>query len=232
MINVNDIWQLIRDVSRKDHAGYLSTNEFNRVLRIAEELLFDYYIWIYDSTARIEAALDPFRVSLSVPYPPGGYTLPGDLRQRLEVGAIWVESSCGSLVTTPYPAPPLNTNEKMLTLSSGVRKPSLTKKVFRHQIIANRMILYPETFTGNIHLEYLRHPVYGSRGYTIDVPSQEEIYSANTSVNLEWPLSEQGNILDIMLFVKGIQVQSGPLIQWIQQKKGLIPTPESVTTAK
>lgn len=232
MVNVNSIWQLIRDVSRKDHAGYLSTDEFNRVLNLAEQLLFDYYIWVYDTTARIESALDPFRVSEQVPYLSAGYVLPSNFRQRLEFGAIWLESSCDGLVQTIHPAPPMDGAEKLLTVSSEVRRPSLAKRVFRHQIIAGRLMIYPSTFTGSVHLEYLRNPTYGVRGYTLDTGSQEEVYNPSTSTNLEWPQSEIGNILDIMLFIKGMQTQSGAIIEWIKAKKGLVPIPESVTTTK
>ena len=233
MINVEKIYQNVRDISRKDHAGYTSSDEFNRMILIAQNDLYDYYLSVYERTGRIAAALTPFRVSASLPYPGNTrYPSPADYRQWLEVGVEWVSSTCEDVTKTPYPAEPLKGNEKLLTLSSAVRRPSLVKKRFKYQIIDDIIHLYPETFVGQLLLEYLRVPVNPVRGYTVDIFTQFEIYNPATSVNFEWPISEEGNITDLMLFYKGMQVQTSAIIDWVQRKKSLAVAPESITLSQ
>ena len=48
--------------------------------------------------------------------------------------------------------------------------------------------------------------------------NQEEDYDPATSIDLQWGEQDQTNLVDLMLFFKGIQVREGELLQWVVQK--------------
>ena len=43
MINVQTLFNRVKDLSRKDKAGYMSSEEFNRNLEEAQSLLMDWF---------------------------------------------------------------------------------------------------------------------------------------------------------------------------------------------
>jgi hypothetical protein len=233
MVDVNLIWNNVRDLSRKDHAGYISTDEFNRTINLAQKDLFDYYLAMYEKTGRYAVALAPFRVQVQLSAStPGIYPLPADYRQWCEAGVIWWDNQCGGGLTELLPAEPLRANEKYLTLSSPIRKPSMARRIFKYQIIDDDLHLYPIDFQGQVQLEYLKNPPNAARGYTLNLVTFEEDYNAQTTTNLIWPESETSNFTDLILFYKGIVVQSTPLLNWVATKKQLAPMPESVTLSQ
>jgi hypothetical protein len=233
MVDVNLIWNNVRDLSRKDHAGYISTDEFNRTINLAQKDLFDYYLAMYEKTGRFAVALAPFRVQVQLNATSAGvYPLPQDYRQWCEAGVIYWNNECGGGSTEFLPAEPLRANEKYLTLSSPIRKPSMANGIFKYQIIADLLYLFPTSFQGQVQLEYLKNPPDAVRGYTLNFSTFEEDYNPLTTTNLIWPESETSNFTDLILFYKGIVVQSTPILSWVATKKQLAPMPESVALSQ
>ena len=233
MIDVNLIWNNVRDLSRKDHAGYISTDEFNRSINLAQADLVEFYLAMYEKTGRFASALDPFRRQAPLSSSsPGIYPLPDDYRQWCEVGVQWVDTSCGDAQVELYPAEPLRANEKLLTLTSAIRRPSMFKRIFKYHILNGNLHLYPTSFMGNVHLEYLINPPDAARGYVLNTTTLEEDYDAPTTINLIWPKSEISNFTDLMLFYKGVVVQSTPLLQWVAAKKQATAIPEAISLSQ
>ncbi len=116
----------------------------------------------------------------------------------------------------------LKTGEVMKTLSSAIRKPKIdvvkqTGK-FAYTFVNNMIKVYPKELTGSIYFKYITDPPVSLYNVTIDLVNQEEDYDPATSIDLQWGEQDQTNLVDLMLFFKGIQVREGELLQWVVQK--------------
>lgn len=223
MINVNDLWLTLQDVTRKDHSGgYMSSEEFNRRLVLAQQLLFDFHFDNQGNELESRMALQPFYKTKRLPSSDSGKTfrLP-DHRKHLD---IWVGrlTDCDEseyFVSVNLPA----RNELVLTLGSSVRGPSLARKVVVAEIrSASSLKVWPSIVPPyTLHMNYYINPPAAVRGYTVDPDTDEEVYDPATTTNLEWDEDQYPNILDILLMYQGLALRSSSLLEWIQGKKVL-----------
>lgn len=229
MINVQTLWQTIRDITRKDHAGYTSTDEFNRALSWAQEMVFGYYAEETSNDQGISEALDVFISEASLSPASGQYyNLPADYKRRINAGVKIVEnSSCGNGPTTSWKwANFWKSNEDLLTLDSPIRRPSVAKRIFAYEIIGSQIKWWPSDYTGNIYLKYYRQPVEAFRAFTLNTATQEEEYDSQNSVNLEWAPDEIPNFVDLILLNKGLAIRENVIVNWVLQKKSPNALPE------
>lgn len=223
MISVQQLWLSQKDFTRKDHAGYTSTDEFNRMLNQAQSELFEYYLMKIQQNTRQVAALQPFVVEQ---YLSGTqyYNLPEDYRYKLEVGFELVENGPDCTPVSELRSANHYTSDKdLLSIESPIRGPSVTRKIFGYEFIANQIKTYPVDFNGRVYLKYYREPVTVARGYTLNTTTQEEEYDAGSTVDLEWPASEEYIFRDILLMYKGIILRESEIVQWIVNKRGTMP---------
>ena len=99
MINVQTLFNRVKDLSRKDKAGYMSSEEFNRNLEEDQSLLMD---WFYSSFEKNEKTLDslaPFIKETTLSISNQFVSFPSDYRYKLEVGYNY---TC-LLYTSPSP---------------------------------------------------------------------------------------------------------------------------------
>ena len=222
MINVQYIFEAVNDLTRKNNAGYTSSEEFNRHLNQCQDMLMRYYYKLFEEGQIIVDSLMPFLKQSNLIIGPGSQVaFPNDYRYRLEVGYLEINNpDCGQNEPTIKPSPChyLAANEVMETLSSPIRKPSKAKGIYKHTFINNNIQLYPLDLTGYIHFKYIRKPIQAEYNTTVDVVNRIEVYDPLTSVNLEWLDQDRDNLVDLLLFMKGIALRETALISWVQQK--------------
>lgn len=230
-IGVNDLWLAVRDLSRKDHAGYTSSDEFNRILVQAQALLAEYYLETVHSNARSSSALRPlFTVVDLSPASSLYYNLPADFMEKAAVQLRFVRSNGTATPTIErYPADILHEDEAKYTITSAVRRPRLdVPDSYAVQFLNGQIYVPMDGFTGKVTLSYWKYPPTATRAYSLNLTTQEEEYDAGSSIDLVWNIQDLPNFVDLMLFHKGIAIRDSEILSWVAAKKGLSLIPEQV----
>lgn len=221
MIEVQGLWLEMKDLLRKDHAGYTSTDEFNRSLVTAQSVIFNFYLRIAQETTQIIDALAPFVEEAFVEKVGNYYPDPADYRHKLEIGAVTYESGgCDGPIKTYHVARVLKSGEVLLTLSSPIRAPKLSDPAVER--LASKWKIYPESFVGNLYLKYYREPNVAERGFVLNLSTQEEEYNAATTTDLEWGASQRENFIDVLLALKGLALRENPVVQWAASRQDIM----------
>lgn len=218
MINVNSVYLQVRALSRKDEAGYHSSDDFNAQQRLAQALLYDWYFARYERDQRVPDSLKPFLREVILPISSGEVSLPSDYRHRVEVAAGY--NAAGTI--TYYPCRHLHGNEEVGTERSYVRRPSAEKRRFYHTIKSDALKILPTSFNGVVRLKYLAVPADAVWGSIVDADNNIEDYDAGTSTDFEWEAMDETNLVDIMLYLKGIQARQSELLEWVASKNSII----------
>lgn len=213
MIDVNSVYQQVQTLSRKNQAGYASGNEFNDQVRLVQNILFDYNMDRYEKDLGIADSLHPFLQSVAIPIVAGRVTLPTDYRHRVEVSVGYISGA----VTTYYSAPYLQGNEEQETNESYVRRPNIERRRFYHTIDASGIKILP-TMNGKVLLKYLRQPVDAVWAFDDNTTAYTEDYNSATAVHFEWEPKDETNLVDLFLYLKGIQVRQSELLEWVATK--------------
>jgi len=220
MISIYSLWESVRDLTRKDNAGWTDMDEFSRLVNNAQQDLFDYYI--AEEFSRAKSALQIFikEATLSQSLP-SYYNLPSDYRYPLVSGAVVIQSADCTPSIDNYPADHLDSDEALLVLRSPIRKPDLAKRRFAFEILTDKIKAYPKEFKGRWYLKYYRNPTAAVLNYTLDTVNQLQTYNPVGTVNLEWPENERQNFIDLILVYKGALLDKPGLVNWAMAKKSL-----------
>lgn len=231
MILIESLYQTLQDLMRKDHAGYHSSDEFNRLVNQAQLHLMQYYVAHDDGNRIISEALAPFsKEEYLVASVAGYYDLPDDYYQRKDIGYEVVTNTSSGAVATLVPVDYLEGNEVLLVNSSPIRQPRVNRAdTYACTRIGNQLKLLPSSLSGRIYLLYYKTPPDAERAYTVDVGAIEEVYDDANSTNLEWAQSQYEDFVDLMLAYKGLSIRESILVQWVQQKK-MSGVPEELQT--
>lgn len=224
-MTVNEIYETTRLLLSKDHAGYFSNDEFNRLLKLSESALFEYYLSLWEKSRVISAPILVFHKHENITASGGVFAFPDDYRYRTEVLPRVVEVDGTTVNITGHPAYYLPAGSKGLTLTSAIRKPSIANRQFFYEENEDGFTLYP---TGNyqIQLYYFRNIVYAVRGVVINETTVQEDYNSGSSTQPEWGDNELDNLVDLVLFFKGIRLRENAIIDYIATKKNLAILPE------
>ena len=223
MINVNSLYIRVKDLSQKNRAGYFSVDEYNRHLRDAQNLLFEYYAEEFEEEKEIGDNLRPFIVSVTLPITDYFCTMPADYRHKIDLGYRLVlnDENCGvNPSANIYPIQFYKSEEWINAQSSPIRKGNLAKKLFNCRFV-NGKIEVSEKF-GNVEFVYLRNPANAVMGYTVNSTTLEEVYDASTSVQSEFLEQDETNLSDIILFLLGIQIRESALLQFVDSKRKIL----------
>jgi hypothetical protein len=213
MISVQDIYLERQDLARKDHAGWISGEEFNRRLDMCQRILFEYYIQHLDENDS-QGALQAFFKERALVRSSGLYLLPDDMEQILNV--YTEDPACGD--KTLILAPIQDRAEIMMHLTSPIRGFSLNK---RHgsERLNDKLRIYPTTFAGRVNLKYYARPPAAFRAFTFNTTNNSEVYDAANSVNLQWGYTEKQNFVDLILLFDGVMMRDSELLQWASIRK-------------
>lgn len=224
-MTVNEIYLTAQDLMSKDHSGYFDNDEFNRLLKLSENTLFEYYLAVFERSRVLSAPISPFKTEADLSISGGVYPFPNNYRHRIELMAKVVDVVDGVVTITQYPAYFLNAGSIGMTITSPIRKPSITKRKFNFEENENGFILYPSG-TYPVRLVYFRDITYAVRAVTINDTTLQEDYDSDSSTQPEWSDSEFDNLVDLMLFYKGLRVRENAVIEWVAAKKNLTIVPE------
>jgi hypothetical protein len=228
MIQVVDIFNRVRDLSKKDKSGYLSSEEFNRNLNETQQILLDYYFERFGRDQYDQDSINPFLKEERLPIVNGFVDFPSDYRHRVEVGNIYIENVYNSDCTVSNPKVEelalryLHPSEERLTLNSAIRKPSIKKKLLYHTFVNNKIRIRPSEAQGTIALKYIMSPPEAKYATVVNVNTDKEDYDPINSVDLIWNEQDKHNIVDIMLMFLGIQIRESALINWVQARRQII----------
>ncbi len=228
MVRVEDIFNRVRDLSKKDKSGYLSSDEFNRNLNETQQILLDYYYDRFGDDQYDQDSINPFLKEVEIPVINGFVDFPEDYRHRVEVGNIYVENvySSNCDINNPkveeYPLRYLAPDEERLTKSSPIRRPSVDKKLIYHTFVNNKIKILPKTVQGVVAFKYISQPPEAIYATSLNTVTDKEDYDDANSVNLIWNEQDKHNIVDIMLMFLGIQIRETALINWVMARKRIM----------
>lgn len=222
MINVQFIFEAVNDLTRKNNAGYTSSDEFNRHLNQCQDILMRYYYKMFEESQIIVDSLMPFIKEVQLQIQTNGIVnFPTDYLHRLEVGYLDIQQQCTPTAQPLIHMKPMHyiaSNEVIETLSSPIRMPNKKKGIYKHTFVNNYMQCYPKDLSGYVNFKYLKIPTQAVYGVTIDIINRIEVYNPATSVNLDWLEQDRDNIVDLMLLLNGIAIRENALVSWVQQK--------------
>lgn len=214
MIDVDLLYNLTNDLIQKDsQGGYTSNSEYNRLLALAQETLFEFF---YDNRDEADArrALNEFH-KVRMVYGSGGYyNKPADYKEKEGARLVISESSS---IPVHFPA----RDEMDMTLSSAVRGPSIDRKVVIGEVLPTQFKIWPAS-SYFLELRYYTTFPVADRVMTIDVPTQSEVYDADASTQLSWAPFTLRHFTDLLLLFKGVILRDSPLIQWVGMKKDIL----------
>lgn len=222
MINVNNLYIRVKDLSQKNRAGYFSVDEYNRHLQDALNLLFEYYAEDFEKTGKIIDNLQPFIKKTDLAITDYYCSFPTDYRHFLALSYRNVVNTenCGEnptvdVIGMDYRA----TDEWGDANDSPIRKPSIAKRVVAYRFINGSVETSQER--GVVQMTYLSKPTGATMGYTVNSSTLEEVYNSSTSVQIPFLEQDETNLTDIILFFLGIQIKENALIQWVSAKRQL-----------
>ena len=227
-IPIQLIFERLQDLSRKDKAGYMSSEEFNRDFAQAQTDLFEFYFQQYERTQSIVDSQLPFLKEVNLPITAGYCDFPADYRHRVEVAYFYLKNAdtckAGEPASDEIPMYYLNANEERETQASAIRRPSLADKNLYHLFINGKIKVLPTTLIGLIKFKYFIAPPAAFYAVTLDVTNDQENFDPALSINPIWNMQDEQNLVDLLLFYKGIETRESALIQWVAQRKQLINT--------
>ena len=222
MINVDTLYSRVKDLARKDKAGYLGPDEFNRHLVDCQTLLFEFYASQLERDQDVPDAMRTFIERKNLPCIAGLTTIPLDFEHTLRVNWRKVTNVPGGEPVVSYiQALPLHGSEINVTLQNTVRGPNLTKKRVYYKVEATNLHIWPEE-TGSIEFEYLRAPITPNRATVLDSVNDEYNYNSAGSTQLEWEASQAPNFTDLLLWHYGLPTRETEIMQWVASKKGVV----------
>jgi len=223
MIKIDYLKSRVEQLARKARgAGYASKDEFNSDIAEAQTASFEYYLQIFEQTKKVSDALIPFIVEATLTLDSKGKVVfPPDYRHWLEVGYNYVvNSDCGEEPEQQWcPVDYMRAHEEKYTLRSAIRKPSITKKIFRWTSKNNMIYVYPAV--QNIEFKYFKNPPAAVWDSTItSTPTGDaELYDAANSTDLIWNEAELSSFVDVLLAYLGIQIKDTELVQFAMSKR-------------
>ena len=223
MIDVDRLRTIVNtDLARKDHAGgFMSSDEFNRLVNVAQEMLFDYFFEREDEQM-VRDALSPFYRTKRLPSTDGhSFTLPSDYNKKLDIWVGNLSSCADNTLYIPVEIPARN--ELSRTLSSPVRGPSLAREVVVGRLKESVLDIWPNIVSPyTLNIAYYIGLPQALRAYTVNPTTDEEELDAANTVNLAWRDDQIVDFIDVLLLFKGMTLRSSSFLEWVQAKKVLV----------
>lgn len=218
MIGVNDLYLQVQQTLTKNQSGYFSGDDYNRLLILAQNDVFNFFMRDDGSEAFTHEALRPFlkNYSISISQP---IALPADYRSKRSATVKYGLMIDGFPIFKTRTCDFLKNDEKDMTLESPVRGPSVANEVFLYTIDSSGINVYPQTLSGTFNMLYLRNPEVAVRAYNTDVLNEVETYNAAGSTDLEWGQEYTNIFHEVICFYQGIQLKDSEIVQWLMAKQ-------------
>lgn len=213
MIDVNIVKKTADELARGQAGAYASGDEFNRLQRQAQSWLFDYYIQTWESTGY--ESLLPFLRTKSIGVSAGEFSMPSDVRK---IARVEVEEISGGAVAKTHPCIFIPTISKGSASASALRSANVAKTRYYYSPSGQNKFWVGKEVS-QVKVTYFVNIPDAVWGFTLDATNVVENYNAATSVHFEWPVKDQDNLVDIFLFLRGLQTKQSDIINWLMAKK-------------
>lgn len=220
MIPVNELFETIQDLARKEQKGYQSDEEFSRKLKANELRLLGYFWEHYERTQEITDHVGPFVKNAPLPVEDGVMAKPDDYAHRIRVGAVVINNVCDGQPTTKRLVTEYIRAANVNVIENGsITKPSLDDELLYHYFEDNGVKFLPRTGIDKVEMTYLRYPVYGRFVQSATVSGAGEdvfAFDAAASQDLEWPAISFPYIQALMLRSLGMEIEDPGLMNYGQ----------------
>jgi len=225
MIPVNDIFTQVKELAAKDKAGYIDSNEFTRMSKLAELMLWSFYCHQYELDSCVPESMRVFIAEAALALNDRGqFLIPSDHGHRLQ---FWFQKvnnhACGDEpAITKVGIKYLEKAEEWATMQTSIRTPNLAKsRLYWTYVTGDKVQVYPITLKPSVVMEYMRYPTFAVRAFTLDVTNDEENYDAGTSTQYEWLEADRSNLIDLILLQVGLAIRETEITQFAAQHRAI-----------
>lgn len=221
MIPIDGLYKSVTNyLVLKGKGGYGTNAQFNDDVRRAQSLLQNYYIKVYSETNIIEESLSPFIVETKINIIDSKTEKPSDFKHKIAASYEYYvnNSDFADTLTYAFPIAELRADEWASTLNSVIRGANIDKKRGYYGIMDNAFrVSFPN---GSLKLTYIKTPPTAIRNITLDSATDNENYNSVGSIDLVWNAADdENNLIDILLWFKGLQIRETEVLSWVIQNK-------------
>ena len=205
----------------KNQSGGFTNAQFNDWLKSAQVMLFNYYLEmkIRDAKEAVNA-LETFFKNQVITFTSGTAAKPTDIYLEDSWLYRWSKNTPTGIQVEMIPIIYKSMSEITELDRNPLAKASIVKKRLYWTYLNNRFKVYPSTVQ-TAELFYYREPAAAIYA-TTDVVTPNgtfQQYDPNTSVDLEWNVTEQENFIDLLTFFAGLPLRESAIIQFVQSKQ-------------
>ena len=214
-MNINEIKIHVDELARSQAGAYASGEDFNRDVKMAQEMMVDYYINRHDHIDMI--SLSPFINEAPTPVSGGIITIPSDLRHIVNIDVVSPSIVDGVTKVNLIGAMYVNAVSVADSRRSSIRSGNAAKcRYIYYQHLGGFKI---EPAVTDVNLRYIKQPPVATWGFTIDSVNLVENYDAITSIDPLWLEKDRTTLIDTILFIRGLRTSNSDIVQWLQFKK-------------
>ena len=221
---IDDVRRTVLNIVNKDNRGYITPDEFNTFARMAQNEIFEQYMYSYTNEIvkqnnrangegysnipqKISEMLDRFSVYAPLTYDaiPAKFNTPSDyyyIEKIVYNNSTEVErvehSKIFNLLASNLTAPTVN--YPVYILSTG------TLSALNPQLLSEDIKIYPSSITNNVLIRYIRYPYIPLWSF-ISTVNGEALFNSATSVDFELPDSDFVNLVVKILQYAGISIR-------------------------
>lgn len=192
MINVQNLYDDVSQVLKKNFAGFLNGPDFSNAIKSAELKAFEHFVSYFERSSRIVDALFFFISGKVITANSAGVvTVPADYRHHIRLSRYFVTNNPadGGEPIVKYKKMnycPSNAVEDMM--ADFLKKPDIKKGRFIYTVENGALKIYDPAPIAT-YLRYIRSPVFGKIAFTPQqtVNGDEYVFDAANSQDLEWP---------------------------------------------
>ena len=223
MIEINKLYDTVtKYLVLKGKGGYGTNAQFNDDVRRCQTMLQNYYINRYAESSIIEESLSTFiqrqTIVLTSDIMPKPVTFRHKISAKYQYTINNADFSNSSL--QEFPLIELRANEWDATHNSVIRGANKEKERGYYRIVGDEMQF---SFNkGTVIMTFITKPPTAVRQVTLDVATDNENFNGVGTINLAWNESDENNLIDIMLWFKGIQIRESEIMNWVVSSKQLM----------
>lgn len=216
-MNVNDVYSLMRFISRKNQLTSLSPSEFQIAFNAASRNYYDFLVgrieqYRYDKptprvglsmTDNVVGRLTPYMVSASLSVTSGSVTKPNNFNKLLAMN-------------TPnnFAVKRFEQNRLAKRLKDTVDPIDESNAFYVEETSVWK--IFPTTGIATVTLKYLALPTNVIWAFTLD-GSGRPVYNAGASVDPQWKDNDIDEVVGRALKILGVSIKEGALLNYGQQ---------------
>ena len=252
MINIDNVYQRVLFLANKEQRGYITPDEFNSFAAQAQIEIFESYFLkafqtgqapgstedyanpgeivdekisyfdVFASVAKTTTNLDGGKPGYA--YPEGFYRLD---HVSVDSGERINPTSPTDLSRFPIMADEISHRDSHYVNLSPLTRPTITQPVYIRE--EGGVVLFPQSYDGDINMLYVRRPVDPNWGFLSDPMMNDgmPVYNMATSTNFELHPSEEHELVYRILYLAGVTIKQQDLVQFGASKTSEVTSTEA-----